>query len=297
MAQESYPLKFKNYFVLLFLLGFLGLLAAEIFGGPAGQRVDPSANLKWDFLGYRIHRVQAGPAELDSTLPAVLLIHGFGRSEKPKDIEYSTELWREQISGYIRENIGRPTIIVGNSLGGYASLSAGIELGELTAGVVLINAVGTFSEEQEEPKDWRAITGEIFGSALLKSFIVRRGIFDIIRQPPIIRMMLNQVYMDRRNVDESLIKSIHRPTQEANSFAVFSALFDIPPNKPLNELFSELKAPLLLLWGIKDPWIQDSDRLARFRRHAPPCFQEVLLKAGHCPHDEMPDAVNDALLR
>ena len=35
---------------------------------------------------------------------------------------------------------------------------------------------------------------------------------------------------------------------------------------------------------------------ASFLRHAPAATTEVILDAGHCPHDEVPDQVNAALL-
>jgi pimeloyl-ACP methyl ester carboxylesterase len=52
----------------------------------------------------------------------------------------------------------------------------------------------------------------------------------------------------------------------------------------------------LLLWGIRDPWINAAGRRAAFQRHAPAATTEVVLEAGHCPHDEVPDQVNAALL-
>jgi len=61
-------------------------------------------------------------------------------------------------------------------------------------------------------------------------------------------------------------------------------------------LFVQLTCPLLLLWGIRDPWINAVGRRAAFQRHAPAGTSEVVLEAGHCPHDEVPDQVNAALL-
>ena len=76
---------------------------------------------------------------------------GFGRSAKPHGVPYGGSLWRDQLSAYVRERIGRPTVLVGNSLGGYAALAAGAALGDQAAGVVLLNAAGPFREEQAEP--------------------------------------------------------------------------------------------------------------------------------------------------
>ena len=65
---------------------------------------------------------------------------------------------------YVRERIGRPTVIAGNSLGGFAALAAGAALQQDCAGVVLLNAAGPFSDEQQPPKGWGAIARQSIGS-------------------------------------------------------------------------------------------------------------------------------------
>ncbi len=221
---------------------------------------------------------------------------GFGRSAKPTGLNYGGGLWRDQLAAYVDERIGRPTVLVGNSLGGFASLAAGAALGERAAGVVLLNAAGPFSDEQAPPKGWGAIARQTISTALLKSPVLQRLLFENLRRPATIRRTLNQVYLDRTNVDEALVEAIRRPSLDPGAFGVFQTVFDIPRGQPLDELFAELVCPLLLLWGIRDPWINAAGRRAAFQRHAPAATSEVVLEAGHCPHDEVPDQVNRALL-
>ena len=137
--------------------------------------ISDEVNYSWNFLNYPIHTICAKP-EIISKDYAILLIHGFGastdhwrfnipvlskkyevhamdllgfgKSPKPQDVDYSGSLWKDQVVSYVKEKIKKPTIIVGNSLGGYASLAAGAELDEFTAGVILLNAAGYFSEEK-----------------------------------------------------------------------------------------------------------------------------------------------------
>jgi pimeloyl-ACP methyl ester carboxylesterase len=276
----------------------------------------------WSYLGHPVHAVSAGPAEPEG--PAVLLVHGFGastdhwrhnipalaerhevhaidllgfgRSAKPATLAYGGALWRDQLAAYVAERIGRPTVLVGNSLGGFASLAAGVALGEQAAGVALLNAAGPFSDEQAPPKGWGAIARQTIGGALLKSPVLQRLLFENLRRPATIRRTLNQVYLDKTNVDEDLVEAIRRPSLDPGAFGVFRTVFDIPRGQPLDELFAELTCPLLLLWGIRDPWINAAGRRAAFQRHAPAATTEVVLEAGHCPHDEVPDQVNRALL-
>lgn len=126
--------------------------------------------------------------------------------------------------------------------------------------------------------------------------MLQRLLFENMRRPATVRRTLNQVYIDRTNVDDALVEAILRPSRDPGAFGVFRTVFDIPRGQPLDELFADLSAPLLLLWGIRDPWINAAGRRASFQRHAPARTTEVVLEAGHCPHDEVPDQVNRALL-
>lgn len=62
----------------------------------------------------------------------------------------------------------------------------------------------------------------------------------------------------------------------------------------LDGMLSQLSCPLLLLWGDLDPWVgpAKAKRIEEFY----PNTTLVNFQAGHCPHDEIPDAVNKALL-
>ena len=276
----------------------------------------------WNHLGHPVHALRAGPERPAG--PAVLLVHGFGastdhwrhnlpvlaerhevhaldllgfgRSAKPAGLGYGGALWRDQLAAYVDERIGRPTVLVGNSLGGFASLAAGAALGERAAGVVLLNAAGPFSDEQAPPRGWGAIARQTIGAALLRSPVLQRLLFENMRRPATVRRTLNQVYVDRTNVDDDLVEAIVAPSRDPGAFGVFRTVFDIPRGQPLDELFAQLTCPLLLLWGIRDPWINAAGRRAAFQRHAPAATSEVVLEAGHCPHDEVPEQVNRALL-
>jgi pimeloyl-ACP methyl ester carboxylesterase len=277
----------------------------------------------WQFLGHPVHSVHAAPEHPEGA--PILLVHGFGastdhwrynipalarrhevhaidllgfgRSAKPAGLSYGGSLWRDQLVAYINDRIGRPTVLVGNSLGGYAALAAAASLGEGAAGVALLNAAGPFSDEQAEPKGWGAIARRSIGAALLRSPVLQRLLFENLRRPGTIRRTLRQVYVDKTNVDEALVESIRRPSLDPGAFGVFRTVFDIPSGQPLDELFAHLSAPLLLLWGIRDPWINAAGRRSSFHRHATASrTTEVVMEAGHCPHDEVPERVNAALL-
>ncbi|ABX09652.1 alpha/beta fold hydrolase [Prochlorococcus marinus] len=301
-------------------------------------------NEPWSYLGHKVFSVSSSPSgqvsDVNQNNPVVLLVHGFGastehwrhnipvlsrshevhaidllgfgRSAKPSELEYGGELWKEQVVAYVKERIGKPTVIVGNSLGGYAALAAGAALESKSAGVVLLNAAGYFSDETlvKQPTDFFSRLRQFIGLGLSRDLLIKwflyplmqRLIFENLRRPNVIRNTLKQVYIDPTNVDDYLIESIRRPSLDPGAFQVFRKVFQARglKGKPIDELFNELEAPLLLLWGDSDPWLRNAkakqEKFLLFAREASLEVKEVLLRAGHCPHDEIPDRVNEEML-
>ncbi len=284
-----------------------------------------NANYSWNFLNYPIHTISANPDDGSKKI-AVLLIHGFGastdhwrfnipvlsskyevhaidllgfgKSPKPNDVDYSGSLWKEQVVAYVKEVIQKPTVIVGNSLGGYAALAAGAELNELSGGVILLNAAGYFSEEKLVKKNMLQTSIETVAGIFLKNVVLQRLIFENMRNPKNIKKTLNQVYVDKKNVDDYLVESIRNPSLDIGAFNVFRSVFNPsgPQGEPLDSLFNKLNAPLLLLWGSKDPWMNTPKKRDLYKKYTPDNTTEVILDAGHCPHDEIPDQVNKHIL-
>ena len=287
--------------------------------------LNSNANYSWNFLNYPIHTISAS-SDNCSTKIAVLLIHGFGastdhwrfnitalssefevhaidllgfgKSPKPNDVDYSGSLWKDQVVAYVKEVIQKPTVIVGNSLGGYAALAAGAELNELSAGVILLNAAGYFSEEKLVKKNMLQTSIETVAGIFLKNIVLQRLIFENMRNPKNIRKTLNQVYVNKKNVDDYLVESIRNPSLDIGAFNVFRSVFNPsgPQGEPLDSLFDKLNSPLLLLWGSKDPWMNTPKKRDLYKKYTPENTTEIILDAGHCPHDEIPDQVNNHVL-
>ena len=285
-------------------------------------KLDNDVNYSWNFLNYPIHTVSVKPENSVTKDYAILLIHGFGastdhwrfnipvlskkyevhaidllgfgKSPKPRDVEYSGSLWKDQVIAYIHEIIKKPTIIVGNSLGGYAALAAAAALKDLSAGVILLNAAGYFSEEKNIKKNIWQTSVETVAGIFLKNVVLQRLIFENMRKPSTIKKTLNQVYLNKDNIDDALINSIRKPSLDVGAFDVFKSVFNPsgPKGKPLDELFKELQSPLLLLWGNKDPWMNTPKKRNLYKKFTPQNTTEILLEAGHCPHDEIPELVN-----
>jgi pimeloyl-ACP methyl ester carboxylesterase len=109
-----------------------------------------------------------------------------------------------------------------------------------------------------------------------------------------LRFLLCQVYGDLRNIDDDLIDSISAPAADPNAPEVFFRVIT-GSGSSINRLLKKIDdVPLLLLWGDNDPWIRPAtaDRVMSLYPRA----ERIRLPAGHCPHDDTPELVNEALL-
>jgi haloalkane dehalogenase len=285
----------------------------------------------WQWRGWKVRYVFTpnSPKKLDQKAPAILLLHGFGaalghwrgnyaalsahhqvyaldllgfgNSEKPPTF-YGTSVWVEQIFDFWRTFIQRPIIIVGNSLGALVALMATHLHPEMSMGIVTISLPDLNELEELVPKPIRPLKRSL--ESIVGSFLAR-PLFYIVRRPQSIRFVLENIaYGDRTQVDDQLVQIIAQPAQDLKAVKAFYYLNismnqsdnlsgSLPTNK---EAISQLKVPMLILWGVKD-------------RIIPPAFGRKLVKysplvqlvefpsLGHCPQDEAPSLVNGEILQ
>jgi len=282
--------------------------------------IAPTHGKTWEWQGHSIYYVQAGDRRSDR--PPLLLVHGFGastdhwrknvaglqqdfqvwaidllgfgRSAKPS-LEYSGNLWRDQLHDFITEVMGTPAVLVGNSLGGYASLCVAAQRPQSAAGLVLVNCAGPFTEPtpQPTPNPVQRAFGQGVRSLLLQplpSFLL----FQYVRRKSTIRRTLEKVYLDKSAITDELVDDIYRPSCDPGAPQVFASVFKSPQGERNDILLSQMQCPLLMLWGEADPWMNARTRGAKFRQHYP-TLTEYYLQAGHCPHDEVPGQVNSLI--
>lgn len=278
------------------------------------------AGAYWQWREQPIYYVQAGNRH--SGRPPLLLVHGFGastdhwrknilglqedfevwaidligfgRSAKPNWV-YSGELWRDQLHEFIQEKIGTPVVLAGNSLGGYGSLCVAAQCPESAAGVILLNSAGPFTDTSPavEPslvqKTIKKLTQGLFRQDWV-SFLI----FQWTRRRSVIRKTLEKVYLDTSAVTDQLVEEIYRPSCDPGAAGVFASVFKTPSGEKVDQLLQQMQCPLLTLWGEGDPWIKVRDRSQKFRQYYPQ-LTEYFLQAGHCPHDEIPEKVNQLM--
>jgi pimeloyl-ACP methyl ester carboxylesterase len=220
---------------------------------------------------------------------------GFGGSDKPA-VDYTLDLWQEQLYDFWSAHIQEPTIWVGNSIGGLLCLMLLANHPELAAGSVLLNCAGGLNHRPDELNlPLRIVMGTF--TKLVRSPVVGGFIFNQIRQKHRIRETLFQVYRDRGAVTDELIDLLYAPSCDPGAQQVFASVISAPPGPAPVELLPNVRVPLLVLWGEADPWtpIAGAKIYQELATHKPVKFIPIP-NTGHCPHDENPDQVNQLML-
>ncbi len=241
---------------------------------------------------------------------------GFGLSDKPIT-DYSAEIWRDQTVDFLKEVVQKPAVLAGNSLGGFTSLytAATEEIKPFVRGVVLLNSAGRFRDNNSVGVccfpfyNLLQLAGIRYGVVFPPSSIVEwiqttlhRAIisisFVVTKKPQRIEQILRQVYpIDSDRVDPTLVESIRFPSLDPNAAEVFYRINTKNGNGPAkvtnDDLLERLDCPLLLCWGECDPCIRPAaaDKIQALK----PSCERISIDAGHCPHDEKPEAVNAAI--
>ncbi|MEM8676287.1 MAG: alpha/beta fold hydrolase [Cyanobacteria bacterium P01_G01_bin.67] len=281
---------------------------------------DRLAELDWQWQGHKIRYTVAGQGK------PLLLIHGFGASighwqknipvladsgykvfaldllgfggSDKAPLNYTLELWQSQIADFWVEKINEPTIFVGNSIGALLSLMLITEHPEMAAGGILINCAGGLNHR---PGDLNPILGLVMSgfAKLVSSPLTGKLIFNSIRRKSQIRRTLYQVYRDRQAVTDELVEMLHQPSCEPGAQQVFASVLTAPAGKTPDQLLPNLKHPLLVIWGEKDPWtpVTGAKIYQDLAVNNSAVEFQVIPDAGHCPHDENPAAVNAQIIQ
>ncbi|CAN0362478.1 unnamed protein product [Ascophyllum nodosum] len=229
---------------------------------------------------------------------------GFGASDKPKEIEYSLELWQEMLTDFIKEmsrDSSEQWIVMGNSLGGLLTLMLVESLQEgrkVRAGVLFNTAGGLVSFRESElpfyflPIKWffdRVVFGPVCGPFFFANFRTEENV----------RSVLKQVYA-KGEVDDELVKLLIAPSNDDGACEVFLKVLTGPPGPTPSSLLKKIEGTkILAIWGEDDPWTPLDTGLhsgASLYQYLDSFELVVLPQTGHCPHDENPELCHAALL-
>jgi pimeloyl-ACP methyl ester carboxylesterase len=280
----------------------------------------------WQWEGYKIryHRTAAtATSPNNSTLPSVLCIHGFGGnadhwrknlpelastcnayaidllgygfSDKPDPRDfpintiYNFENWGRQIRDFIKEKIGKPTIVTCNSVGGLVGLQAAIDEPELILAVQVINISLRMLHESKQAPLAKPLVAAL--QKTLRTTSLGKLFFSQVATANGVKNVLKQCYCNPDAVTDELVECILKPGLEPGAVDVFLDFISYSGGPLPETLIRECPVPVSVVWGQEDPW----EKLEWGRAFATyPSVEEFieLCGVGHCGQDEAPELVN-----
>ena len=279
-----------------------------------GDQTAPTAMLLIHGFGANTNHWRFNQPVLAKKVPTYAIdLLGFGRSDQPqarlndepakdKSVHYNFDLWAQQIVDFCINIIDRPVVLVGNSIGGVVALRAAQLLKEQSQsipceGVVLIDCAQRLMDDKQLATQPAWMT---WIRPLLKTLISQRwlstALFRNAARPALIRSVLKQAYPSGGNVDDDLIALLLRPSQRDGAAEAFRGFINLFNDHLAPDLLQTLSLPIHMIWGEADPW--EPVKEAKKWKQQFDCIQSLLVipRAGHCPHDESPKAVNERLL-
>ncbi|AFY30783.1 alpha/beta fold hydrolase [Calothrix sp. PCC 7507] len=225
---------------------------------------------------------------------------GFGASEKAP-ANYSIELWVEQVYDFWRAFIRQPVVLVGNSNGSLISMAAAAAHPDMVAGVVMMSLPDPTLEQEAIPALLRPILMPVIMTIkkIVASPLVLKPVFHFVRRPNILRRWASIAYANPEAITDELVEILAGPPQDRGSARAFSALFKaaigINFSPSVKQILPTLTVPMLLIWGQKDRFVPPV-LASQFAQYNEKLQLLNLEDVGHCPHDECPEQVNQAIL-
>ena len=221
---------------------------------------------------------------------------GFGASRKA-NVDYSADLWTEQVHDFWQMFIGKPIVLVGNSIGSLVCLTAAATYPEMVEGLVMLSLPDVSVREELLPRPIRPLVTAL--ENFVASPLLIKNLLKLIRKPNIIRRWAGLAYHDQKAITDELVEILSSPAYDRGSeqtlFRLSRSIRKVDFAKSVDQILPQIEIPMLLIWGLKDRMIppKQADTIASLN----PRLKLIKLEdVGHCPHDECPDLFNSILL-
>jgi pimeloyl-ACP methyl ester carboxylesterase len=267
------------------------------FGGPAdGPRLVMVHGLAGDHLNWCL----LAPKLADRARMFAVDLIGFGLSEP---LGRSATVWAntDMLDQFIRQTVGAPVILVGNSMGGLVALRLARRRPDTVAGVVLIDPALPFVLFRPDlnvvaPVAVYALPG--LGRRLLAR---DRSALSAQQQ---VQLLIDLCFVDKTGLSEELRATAAALVRQRATMSGLDAAFGqaarsiVAVNaRPFTAWAKvrEVRAPVLLLHGERDRLVPvRASRVAA--RHNPEWTVEYFPGIGHVPQLEAPDLVAARIL-
>ena len=171
---------------------------------------------------------------------------------------------------FLREYVGGPSILVGNSFGGHVALKIALDHPELVSGLVLAGSSGLLERT-------------------MVSTLTPRVSRDWLERK------IGELFFDKSFMREADLDRAHRELADRGGTRAMIKLSSSARKDYLGERIHEVLAPTLLIWGRQDV-VTPPEAAAEFQQKLRDSRIAWFDRCGHAPMIECPDQFAEALL-
>lgn len=246
-----------------------------------------------------VHGIYAGASSYEFRKLAPLLARdhrviafdllGCGLSEMPA-LDYSGELFVEQIVDAIGDLCDEPLTLVGSSLGGAFAIRAAVRAPDRVKALVTICPTGLGVLDKEPVAAQRAI------GALFRSPIAGEAAFNGLAAKASIRYFLrNQSYADPASITPEIVDHYYAVTHQRNARFVPAQFVAGALNVDVARDLPFVEAPILVIWGERASFASPVANAGRFIDLARNARLVTFAEAGLLPHEEVAEKTAAAI--
>jgi pimeloyl-ACP methyl ester carboxylesterase len=203
---------------------------------------------------------------------------GHGLSGKPEGRGYATIAEQTAVvAALVREVVGRPAVLVGNSMGGWIAARLALEAPELTRGIVLLDPGGALLEGRAS---WDPFVSNVAVQDLRAVRAIYRQMFGRVPLPLYLAQHSFRELFTRESVRAFVAAAVAAADTEDIAAAGFFAPSDL----------RRISVPTQLIWGERDTFLP-AGSFEFFRDNLPHAQAHVLKGVGHLPQREAPRRV------
>jgi len=241
--------------------------------------------------------------QLSGYVPGVSLdLPGFGRSEPPRDFDYSIPAHADTVAKFVRGLDVGPVHLFGNSMGGAISMNVAVDHPDLVKTLTLVSpAVPDLRPRPSRMSDPRLAIAfmPLIGASVRRKLAAEPMDMRVLRLLRLVYSDIERVPAERREQAAAEFAERERlvwatPALARSTVGLFRSWL-VPRSRSMWTLAPRIKAPTLVVWGTDDKLVTVR-KAPRTAQLIPRGRLLVLPRTGHVAQMERPGTVARAVL-
>ena len=211
----------------------------------------------------------------------VMDLLGSGLSEMP-NLDYTPDLFVDQIVDAIGEFFSGPMAVAGSSIGGAYAIRAAVRAPDRVKALIAICPTGLGGVLDDDPAPARRAVGSVF-----RSPFVGETVFNAVASRPSLRWFLaKEAYYDPASITPEILDHYYAVSHQDGARYVPARFIGGMLNANVARDLPFVEAPFLVLWGEASDKANPASNAAEFVRLARDGRSEIFPGSAWLPHEE-----------